>query len=416
MRLAEALGYKGLWGALARKCCRAGSHKGYPYYSLRSLIYEDFSVALGFLYPAEAGRNPLSSRNDLLGHKCTPPPSPSFRLEFCLHREAFKPNGAGITQWRNLRSKCPRSLIYEDFSVALSFLYPAEAGRKPLTPHHSSFTIHHSIHLFPTFVQNMTAPKKQYGQHFLRAPRVAEEISDSLRGIGTAYTDLLEIGPGEGVLTDHLYKRYGKSLTLVEIDADLIPPLKVKYPDIRDQIIQGDFLDMKLGDQFPGQFGVIGNFPYNISSQLLFRVVEFRAQIPELVGMFQREVAQRAVSPEGSKVYGLLSAWLQVFYNTEYLITVQEGAFFPPPKVKSGVIRLTRKADYEPKAPAQLILKMMKSAFTVRRKTLRNGLAPWKPFFEAFPEGVLDKRPEQLSAEGFIALAEAVTKAKAELK
>ena len=219
------------------------------------------------------------------------------------------------------------------------------------------------------------------------------------------YGQLLEIGPGLGVLTQILYPLYNERLFLVEIDNDLIPKLKKDYPLIANQVFQEDFLTFKPEEVIEGQFGIIGNFPYNISSQILFKLVEYRHLIPELTGMFQKEVAQRIVSPPGNKVYGLLSAWVQVFYDVKYLFTVNEGAFNPPPKVKSGVIRLERKENIETGCDEHLLLNIIKNGFNQRRKTLRNSLSLWKPHFDKIDSAILDKRAEQLSADDFVRLA-----------
>ena len=249
------------------------------------------------------------------------------------------------------------------------------------------------------------APKKQFGQHFLRDNTIALRICDSLQGMGKEYDALFEIGPGQGVLTQTLYERYGKALHLVEIDEDLIPDLEKKYPLIKNNVIQQDVLEVDFTRYAPGQFGIIGNFPYNISSQIIFKVIENRAHIPEMVGMFQREVAQRVASPPGNKVYGLLSVWLQAFYEVKYLFMVNEGSFFPPPKVKSGVIRLVRRENFQLDCNEKFLLQVIKQAFNQRRKTLRNSL---KQFVQNHPEidsRLLDKRPEQLGYEEFIYLA-----------
>jgi len=224
------------------------------------------------------------------------------------------------------------------------------------------------------------------------------------------YSQLLEIGPGMGVLTKILYPLYKERLFLVEIDNDLIPNLKKSYPLIENQIFQEDFLALKLEDIFKEPFGIIGNFPYNISSQILFKLVDYRHLIPELTGMFQKEVAERIVSPPGNKVYGLLSAWVQAFYKAEYLFTVNEGSFNPPPKVKSGVIRLVRKENIDTGCNEELLLNIIKQGFNQRRKTLRNSLSLWKPHFDKIDSAILDKRAEQLSSDDFVGLAKAFSR------
>ncbi len=223
---------------------------------------------------------------------------------------------------------------------------------------------------------------------------------------GVQYEKLLEIGPGQGVLTQFLYALHGENLHLVEIDKDLVPGLKKKFPLIADQVHELDFLELDLGELFDEQVGIIGNFPYNISSQILFKLVDNRSRVPELVGMFQREVAQRVISKPGNKVYGLLSAWVQVFYECEYLFTVSEGCFNPPPKVKSGVIRLKRKENWQNiGVDAGLLLQVIKQAFGQRRKTLRNALKAFSHAYIYVEPDILDKRAETLSYQDFIDLA-----------
>jgi 16S rRNA (adenine1518-N6/adenine1519-N6)-dimethyltransferase len=250
-----------------------------------------------------------------------------------------------------------------------------------------------------------TFPKKKFGQHFLKEVSIAERICDSLQGMGTVYNKLLEIGPGPGVLTKILYPRYGENLFVVEIDQDMIPALQKNFPLIKDHIFQQDFLELPINSIFKEQVGIIGNFPYNISSQILFKVVENRALVPEMVGMFQREVAQRVTAEPGNKIYGLISVWVQVFYDVKYLFTVNEGSFNPPPKVKSGVIRLERKQDWNPGCNEELLLNVIKHGFNQRRKTLRNALSLYKQHFDKIEPQWLDKRAEQLSYQDFIMLA-----------
>ncbi|MGZ5281202.1 MAG: 16S rRNA (adenine(1518)-N(6)/adenine(1519)-N(6))-dimethyltransferase RsmA [Bacteroidia bacterium] len=249
-------------------------------------------------------------------------------------------------------------------------------------------------------------PKKHFGQHFLKEKSIAEKICNSLQGVGKQYHKLLEIGPGQGVLTQFLYQLHGENLHLVEIDKDLVPNLKKNYPLIANQVYELDFLELNLAEIFTEQVGIIGNFPYNISSQILFKLVENRALVPEMVGMFQREVSQRVIASPGNKIYGLLSAWLQVFYDCEYLFTVNEGSFNPPPKVKSGVIRLTRKAGWDNIGVSpDLLLQVIKQAFGMRRKTLRNALKLYAYAYIYVNPDILDKRAETLSFQDFIDLA-----------
>jgi 16S rRNA (adenine1518-N6/adenine1519-N6)-dimethyltransferase len=247
--------------------------------------------------------------------------------------------------------------------------------------------------------------KKRFGQHFLKDKHIAEKICLGLKGYGTAYYKVLEIGPGLGVLTQFLYPAYGENLYLVEIDRDLVPSLQKNYPLIKDHIFQEDFLKLPLDDIFKEPFAVIGNFPYNISSQILFKVVEHRQNIPEMVGMFQKEVAQRVAAGPRTKDYGILSVWVQTFYNTTYLFTVNEGSFAPPPKVKSGVIRLERKDNVQLPVEAEHLLQVIKSGFNQRRKTLRNALRQYEVHYPKVQHGWLDKRAEELTWQDFISLA-----------
>lgn len=260
--------------------------------------------------------------------------------------------------------------------------------------------------------------KKQFGQHFLKDNAIAQKICNALTGFDETahesvgnegrqplFGQVIEIGPGLGVLTRILYPRYGAQLHLVEIDKDLINGLKTGFPLVAGQIYQQDFLELDLQSMFSGQLAVIGNFPYNISSQILFKIVENHRLIPEMVGMFQREVAQRVAAPPGTKVYGLISAWVQAFYDVDYLFVVNEGSFSPPPTVKSAVIRLTRKTE-EPDCDHKLLLQIIKAAFNQRRKTLRNALSMYKADFERLADpSVLDKRAEQLDYKAFIVFA-----------
>jgi 16S rRNA (adenine1518-N6/adenine1519-N6)-dimethyltransferase len=251
--------------------------------------------------------------------------------------------------------------------------------------------------------------KKRFGQHFLKDKHIAERICNGLSDYKSSFTDVLEVGPGLGVLTQFLYPEYAEHLFLVEIDNDLIPGLQQNFPRIKHQIIEKDFLELDLNKVSGGKpLAVIGNFPYNISSQILFKMVEYRGMVPVMVGMFQKEVALRVASPPGNKVYGLLSVWVQAYYDIEYLFTVNEGSFSPPPKVKSAVIRLVRKAT-EPDCDAKLLLQVIKAAFNQRRKTLRNALKNYETAYPNLPDPeILNKRAEQLSVGDFVALAKSL--------
>lgn len=241
--------------------------------------------------------------------------------------------------------------------------------------------------------------KKHLGQHFLKDENIARKITDSL---SLPCEALLEIGPGTGVLTKYLLELRVNKFLAIDVDRDAVPYLKKTFPEAADNFIEGDFLRIPVDQLFDGPFSVIGNFPYNISSQILFRVLDYRNQIPEVVGMFQKEVAERIAAPPGSKTYGIISVLLQAWYNIEYLFTVSEHVFHPPPKVKSAVIRLRRNQVNALGCDEKLFVNVVKTAFNQRRKTLKNGLKTFR--FE--PDEALDllftKRAEQLSIEEFV--------------
>lgn len=240
-------------------------------------------------------------------------------------------------------------------------------------------------------------PKKNLGQHFLIDQNIAKKIVDSL-GADTA--DVLEIGPGMGVLTQYLLKRQDLNVHVIEIDRESVEYLHNNFTGIKN-IWSEDFLKSDIASKFEGNFSVIGNFPYNISSQILFKVLALRNRIPETVGMIQKEVAERIAAPHGSKTYGILSVLLQSFFDIEYLFTVSESVFNPPPKVKSAVIRLKRNDVAELPCSETLFVKVVKAAFNLRRKMLRNSL---KEICTILPEEYAKKRPEQLSVDDFIDL------------
>lgn len=245
-------------------------------------------------------------------------------------------------------------------------------------------------------------PKKHLGQHFLRDKSIAARIADSLSE--KSYNKVLEIGPGTGVLTEHLLK-HNFETHVIELDNESVAYLYAHFPALAGKIINEDFLRWDAKQVFKDEpFAVIGNFPYNISSQIVFKVIELRQQIPEMCGMFQREVAQRITSPPGNKNYGILSVLTQAHYDVEYLFTVDENVFFPPPKVKSGVIRLTRKANFEPDCNLALFKQIVKTAFNQRRKTLRNALKSLTLPPDAIPAETLAKRAEQLHWQDFVEL------------
>ena len=244
--------------------------------------------------------------------------------------------------------------------------------------------------------------KKHLGQHFLNDETIAQKIADSLTLKN--YNTVLEIGPGMGVLTKYLLK---KEVTthVIEIDTESVEYLKNNYLNLADRVIEKDFLKYDLNEVFNGEsFAIIGNFPYNISTQIVFKTIEMRDQIPEFSGMFQKEVAQRICSKEGSKVYGILSVLTQAFYDAEYLFTVPPEVFNPPPRVESGVLRLTRKEDYTLACDEKMLFKVVKTAFQQRRKTLRNSLKTLNLSDSLREDVIFGKRPEQLSVAQFIAL------------
>lgn len=246
--------------------------------------------------------------------------------------------------------------------------------------------------------------KKFLGQHFLKDENIARQIADSL----TATTPhVLEIGPGMGVLTKYLYNKEGLDFHAIEIDRESVAYLHEHYPSLH--VIEGDFLALDLSTLFSEPFAVIGNFPYNISSQILFKVFDNRNCIPEVVGMFQKEVAERVAAKPGSKTYGILSVLLSAFYNIEYLFTVHENVFNPPPKVKSAVIRMRRNGVTSLECDETLFVKVVKIGFNQRRKTLRNALKQLSMPLDAVPAQLLSLRAEQLSVNDFITLTKSLS-------
>lgn len=251
-------------------------------------------------------------------------------------------------------------------------------------------------------------PKKALGQHFLTDQTVARNIVASLGSKG----DVLEVGPGTGVLTQYLLQKEDTRLKVVEIDSESVAYLLEHFPSIAGGLYEADFLKMPLEKLFEGDFAVIGNFPYNISSQIFFKILDYRGNVPEVVCMIQKEVAERLAAPPGSKTYGILSVLLQAWYDIEYLFTVGEGAFLPPPKVKSAVIRLTRNSRESLGCDEELFRKVVKTAFNQRRKTIRNSLKPLLSQAGLTADGLpfAEARPEQLSVEEFIKLTESIRK------
>lgn len=245
-------------------------------------------------------------------------------------------------------------------------------------------------------------PKKALGQHFLKDLNIASNIADTIDGYPSL--PILEIGPGMGVLTKFLLKK-NRPLKVIEIDKESIEYLKISLPDIKENIIEGDFLKTDITGIYKVPFCVIGNYPYNISSQIFFKVLEHKDRIPCCSGMIQKEVAERIASKPGKKAYGILSVLLQAYYDIEYLFTVDEYVFDPPPSIKSAVIRLKRNRVEKLNCDEKLFKSIIKISFNQRRKTLRNSL---KNFFEKNcpikTDPIFDKRPEQLSVDQFVKL------------
>lgn len=256
--------------------------------------------------------------------------------------------------------------------------------------------------------QQQVKAKKHLGQHFLNNETIAQKIADTLSLNG--YQTVLEIGPGMGVLTKYLLKK-NVTTYVIEIDSESVDYLKNNYLNLASRIIEKDFLKYNLKEVFNEQpFAIIGNFPYNISTQIVFKTLEMRNQIPEFSGMFQKEVAQRICAKEGSKVYGILSVLTQAFYHAEYLFTVPPEVFNPPPKVDSGVLRLIRKENSHLACSEKLLFKVVKTAFQQRRKTIRNSLKSFNISNNLREDVIFDKRPEQLSVEAFIQLTSKIEK------
>ena len=241
--------------------------------------------------------------------------------------------------------------------------------------------------------------KKSLGQHFLKDDKIIQKIIAVLQE--HPFQNLLEVGPGAGALTKHLIKLQHVNFKAVELDQEKVVYLKKHHPELEDNIIADSFLD--ISKPFDAPFNIIGNFPYNISTQILFKILEWKDDVPEVIGMFQKEVAERAASPSGSKVYGVLSALVQAYYDVEYLFDVEPECFNPPPKVMSGVIRLTRrKTPLEVKSDRAYWV-LVKTAFNQRRKTLRNSLkGQFAP--DVLQDELFNKRAENLSIEDFASL------------
>ncbi|TDH22973.1 ribosomal RNA small subunit methyltransferase A [Segetibacter sp. 3557_3] len=241
--------------------------------------------------------------------------------------------------------------------------------------------------------------KKSLGQHFLKDEAICKRIVDELQQ--DTFTQLVEVGPGGGALTKYLLHIPNVDFRAVELDREKVQFLDQAYPSIRGKLINEDFLQME--PPFEGAFTVVGNFPYNISTQILFKILDWKEQVPVVIGMFQKEVAERAASKSGSKVYGVLSVLIQAYYNVDYLFDVPPESFNPPPKVMSGVIRLTRRDDVPAMSSERQFNLLVKTAFNQRRKTLRNAIRSlFEP--EVLEDAFFNKRAEVLTVGDFAAL------------
>lgn len=259
-------------------------------------------------------------------------------------------------------------------------------------------------HTFSKSHHGEVRAKKHLGQHFLKDEAIAEKIGDTLTL--EDYENVLEIGPGMGVLTKYLIEKEVEVIAM-DLDRESISYLKENYPNKNLEILEGDFLKYDLSQVFgEAQFGITGNFPYNISTQIVFKMLEWKERIPEFSGMFQKEVAQRICEKEGSRAYGILSVLTQAFYDAEYLFTVPPSVFSPPPKVESGVLRLKRKKDYTIDCDEKMLYRVVKTAFQQRRKTLRNSLKSFDLSDKIKEDAIFGLRPEQLSVSQFIVLTQ----------
>jgi len=250
--------------------------------------------------------------------------------------------------------------------------------------------------------------KKYLGQHFLTDKNIAGKIVESLRP-DDKYRQVLEVGPGMGILSDFLLQKNELEVFLIDIDTESYQYLLKKYPSLGNRLINADFLTMDFAALFDGPMAIIGNFPYNISSQILFKVLDNRRQVVEVVGMFQKEVAERCTAIPGSKEYGILSVFLQAYYKVEYLFTVKAGVFNPPPKVLSAVIRLTRNATSQLNCDEKLFWRVVKAGFNQRRKTLRNALSALINKEKMSDEPMLNLRAERLSVDDFVGLTNKIS-------
>lgn len=250
--------------------------------------------------------------------------------------------------------------------------------------------------------------KKHLGQHFLNDKNTAQRIVESLTP-SLGYKQVLEVGPGMGVLSDFLLQNDQYESFLIDVDDESIEFLADKYPQLGNRLIHGDFLTLDFGQYFQDKLAIIGNFPYNISSQILFKILEERNKVVEMVGMFQKEVAERCVAKPGSKEYGILSVFLQAYYQVSYLFTVKAGAFNPPPKVLSGVMRMQRNEVESLDCDESLFWRVVKAGFNQRRKTLRNALSAVVPKDKMSDNPLYELRAERLSVNDFVILTNEIT-------
>ncbi len=251
--------------------------------------------------------------------------------------------------------------------------------------------------------------KKHLGQHFLNDKNAAQRIVDALTP-SLGFNQVLEVGPGMGVLSDFLLQNTNYETFLIDVDDESIEFLTDKYPELGNRLIHGDFLNLDFGQYFGDKMAVIGNFPYNISSQILFKILEERQRVVEMVGMFQKEVAERCVAKPGNKEYGILSVFLQAYYDVSYLFTVKAGAFNPPPKVLSGVMRMVRNDKESLDCDEKLFWRVVKAGFNQRRKTLRNALSGVIPKEQMSDNPLYELRAERLDVNDFVQLTNEIAK------
>ncbi|NPA68836.1 MAG: 16S rRNA (adenine(1518)-N(6)/adenine(1519)-N(6))-dimethyltransferase RsmA [Chlorobi bacterium] len=254
-------------------------------------------------------------------------------------------------------------------------------------------------------MRNTVKPKKYLGQHFLKDKNIAKKIVDSLQADNIE--DVMEVGAGTGILTGFLLKKNIR-LHVIEIDRESVEYLKSHFPELKDNLLNEDFLKFDLSGYFKNKIvAVTGNFPYNISGPVIFKIIEERSVVGEVVGMFQKEVSERITAGPGSKTYGILSVLVQAYFDTEYLFTVNENVFYPPPKVKSGVIRLKRKENKTLSCNEDFFMQIVKTSFNKRRKTLRNSLKSLTSGVNT-DNKIFDRRPEQLSTDEFVYLTDLI--------